>query len=370
MKKLFFIIGLMGLVSLSVFGQKKRELTTPVSVEYTLPKISYDVVVTLEYSRLIPGPFRQYAEKQLGIRPEIMQEGEEWAIKNIKFVPRALPDPKAMYTVNAVGEYNSVLLNVTPEGFLAGIGSGNTNQSCKEEIVYEEVRNNSEAGINYVHFGIRSTQKEVLDSNFTEMQVEGEVRKVWDPIERQVLKESADYVKEITEDIFSIRRKRLDMLATGTATAEALKALNELEANYMSLFMGKRETSEVVQTLSFVPEKADESVVLFRFSENEGITAKNNVSAIPYIVELKNIYIPKKEVAQTGNTRPIPSISYREPAVADLCLLKGKENVMTVRCIIPQLGFIKQFPLDVINNEGISIDFYPQYGSLKGIMKK
>ena len=43
---------------------------------------------------------------------------------------------------------------------------------------------------------------------------------------------------------------------------------------------------------------------------------------------------------------------------------------MTVRSVIPQLGFIKQFPLDVINNEGISIDFYPQYGSIKGIMKK
>lgn len=63
-------------------------------------------------------------------------------------------------------------------------------------------------------------------------------------------------------------------------------------------------------------------------------------------------------------------LSYREPAVADLCLLKGKETVMTVRSVIPQLGFIKQFPLDVINNEGISIDFYPQYGSIKGIMKK
>lgn len=117
MKKLFFIIGLVGLVSLSVAGQKKRELTTQVSVDYTLPKISYDVVVTMECYRLIPGPFRQYAEQQLGVSPEITSEGEEWAIKNIKFIPRALPDPKASYTVNAVGEYNSILLNVTPEGF-------------------------------------------------------------------------------------------------------------------------------------------------------------------------------------------------------------------------------------------------------------
>ena len=55
MKKLFFIIGLVGLVSLSVAGTEKRELTTQVSVDYTLPKISYDVVVTMECSRLIPG---------------------------------------------------------------------------------------------------------------------------------------------------------------------------------------------------------------------------------------------------------------------------------------------------------------------------
>ncbi len=353
MKKLFFIIGLVGLVSLSVSGQKKRELTTQVSVDYTLPKISYDVVITMECSRLIPGPFRQYAEQQLGVSPEITSEGEEWMIKNIKFIPRALPDPKASYTVNAVGEYNSILLNVTPEGFLAGVGSGSTNQTRDEEIVYEE------------------KEKSVgLDSNFTEMEVEGEMRRVWDPIERHVLKENKDYVDEITSEIFNIRKKRLELLAGGSATAEALKALDELEANYMSLFMGKRETREVVKTISFVPEKADESIVLFRFSANDGITAKNNVSAIPYIVELKNIYVPKKDAQQAGNSRPVPSLSYREPAVADLCLLKGKETVMTVRSVIPQLGFIKQFPLDVINNEGISIDFYPQYGSIKGIMKK
>ena len=339
MKKLFFIIGLVGLVSLSVSGQKKRELTTQVSIDYTLPKISYDVVVTMECTRLIPGPFRQYAEQQLGISPEITSEGEEWTIKNIKFIPRALPDPKASYTVNAVGEYNSILLNVTPEGFLAGVGSGSTNRTPDENIVYEEKEKSVGSGINYVYFGIRSTQKEVLDSNFTEIEVEGEIRRVWDPIERHVLKEHKDYVDEITSEIFNIREKRLELLAGGSATAEALKALDALEANYMSLFMGKRETREVVKTISFVPE-------------------------------LKNIYVPKRDAQQGGNTRPVPSLSYREPAVADLCLLKGKETVMTVRCVIPQLGFIKQFPLDVINNEGISIDFYPRYGSIKGIMKK
>lgn len=370
MKKLFFLIGLMGCIILSAFGQRKKELTTQVGINYTLPKIAYEVVVTMECNRLIPGPFRQYAEQQLGIIPEIEQEGEEWSIKNIKFIPRAIPDPKAAYTVNASGEYNAILLHVTPEGFLAGVGCREINCQTNGEIVYEEKVKHVGKGINYVYFGIRSTQKEVLDSNFTELEVEGEIRRVWDPIERHVLKESKDYVEEITSEIFNIRTKRLELLTSGTATAEALKALDRLEADYMSLFLGKKETSEVVKVISYVPEKSDDSEVLFRFSPEEGMTTKNNMLAVPYIVELKNMYLPKKEVTTMENSRAAASLFYREPAVVDLCLLKGKENVMTTRCVIPQLGYIKQFPLDVINNEALTIEFYPQYGSIKGIMKK
>ena len=65
---------------------------------------------------------------------------------------------KASYTVNAIGEYNSILLNVTPEGFLAGVGSGNTNRTRDEEIVYEEKEKSVGTGINYVYFGIRSPE--------------------------------------------------------------------------------------------------------------------------------------------------------------------------------------------------------------------
>lgn len=370
MKRLLLIIGLMGLASLAVLGQKKRELTTPVSVDYALPKVGYDVVVTMECVESVPGPFRKYAQEQLGVQPEIMLPDEAWTIKNIRFVPKALPDTKAMYTLNATGEYNSILINVTPEGFLAGLGSGATNESRERELTYTSEVEDTNADIDYIRFGLRSTKKEVLDSNFTEMEVEGEIRKVWDPIERHVLKEEKDYASEITEDIFAIRKKRLELLTKGMATAEALKALDELEQNYLSLFMGKKIRREVTRTFTYVPEKADESVVLFRFSGEEGVTAKNNVSAQPYIVELRNILIRKQETPQKESSRPIPSIFYREPATADLCLMKGKETLMTVRAIIPQLGVIKQFPLDVINNEGIAVEFYPQYGSLKGVVKK
>ena len=87
-------------------------------------------------------------------------------------------------------------------------------------------------------------------------------------------------------------------------------------------------------------------------------------------MELRNLLVRKQDAPQKESARPVPSLFYREPATADIYLLKGKEVLMTVSGVIPQLGVIKQFPLDVINNEGIALEFYPLYGSLKSVIKK
>ena len=55
-----------------------------------------------------------------------------------------------------------------------------------------------------------------------------------------MLKENKDYVDEITSEIFNIRKKRLELLAGGSATAEALKALDELEGKLHEFVHGKR----------------------------------------------------------------------------------------------------------------------------------
>ena len=371
MKKICFIWILIGCLSLSVLGQKKRELSTPVSVSYMLPKISFKVEVTMERVKLIPGPFRQYAEQQLGIGPDINAAGEEWELKDIRIIPQALPDTKNIYSVTTTGEYAGICLNLTPEGFLSGVNGSQNSADAEKEVFYIVPKDNKEQKIDYVRFGVRSTLKEVLDSNFSMIEVEGEMRRVWDPIERYVLKEEKDYVKEITDEIFNIRKKRLDLLSgvssSGPATREALKELDALEKDYLSLFMGKKVKERVKREFVYVPQKEDESVTLFRFSKTSGITAKNNVSAEPYVIEVKNVILPPKE--NDSAHKPVSGVTYRVPAVADLVLTCGNKSVITERCIIPQLGYTKIFPLDVINNEGISIDFYPRYGSLKSVKK-
>lgn len=67
-------------------------------------------------------------------------------------------DTKAMYTLNATGEYNSILINVTPEGFLAGLGSGATNESREQEMTYSEVED-ADADIDYIRFRVAFHEK-------------------------------------------------------------------------------------------------------------------------------------------------------------------------------------------------------------------
>ena len=50
--------------------------------------------------------------------------------------------------------------------------------------------------------------------------------------------------------------------------------------------------------------------------------------------------------------------------------MKGKEEIMSFRTIVPQLGEVKKFPVDVISNEGLTLEFYSQFGSLKSVKRK
>jgi hypothetical protein len=354
-------------MALPAAAQKGRAVNTPVSLSYILPRVSFDVEVTLECTERVPGPFHEYAERQLGTRAAITSRGQSWRVKKIRLTPVAVPDAEATYTLNATGEYGGLSLSLTPGGFLAGVGRAVASPAERPlEYVAPPARSREE--IEYVRFGIESTQKEVLDSNFSVIEVEGEPRRVWDPIERHVLKEKEEYVQEITNEIFALRRKRLDALTLpGSLTAAAIEELRALEEAYLGLFLGKEVTREETRVFSYTPEKAGEARPLFRFSTASGITGRDNVAAEPYLVEVTDAVVPGERPTGEPSTRP--SLTYRVPALATLRVYRGDSVLFEGRCIVPQLGYLKQFPLDVIVSEGLSIEFCPLYGSITCMLK-
>lgn len=374
MKSILMIL-LAVILGFTVTGQKKKELVTPVNVNYCLPKASYEVSVTMECTKCIPGPYRNYAEKELGVKPEITEPSERWIIRDIRIKPMYIPDEKAVYSISASGDYNPLMLRLSAEGFLAGVSAGQGgvyNEEKKMKYIVDE--GIEEKVIDIMKLNTYNHLKEILDTNYTYQQVDGEMKKIWDPIVRYAVKTEKDNVKEAVSEIFRIRSERVKLLGAennvpdGKSLEIILKGFERMEDNYLSLFMGKKESKTVVRMFECVPSKQGEEVVAFRFTEDKGVVEAKNVSAPAYLLKFENVVVPASNPVNGTTTEA--AVFYRVPAVADLKLVKNNQELVSFRTIVPQFGETKKIPVDVISNEGLLLEFYPQFGSLKSISKK
>lgn len=375
MKRTAFCFLLVLALGLSVCAQKKREIGTPVTVNYCLPKVSFLVKVKMEYTQSIPGPYRQYALQELGMKPEITSLGERWRIQEIEVKPFSVPDENAMYAMTASGDYQPVMLSLSPEGFLAGVAAGPLDASETTPVMnYRAVVPNQETEVDITSLNTYNPLKEVLDTNYTFQEVDGVMKKIWDPIVRYTAKSNEDNKNEAVKEIFRIRSERVRLVAAenevpdGTSLALILKELDKMEQDYLSLFMGKKVIQTVEHTFFCTPEKAGEATVIFRFSETEGIVGRKNVSATPYILKVEDVRVPALEETAAVATQGV--IYYRVPAVGEVKLMRTNEELQRFQTIVPQLGTIKTFPTDVISNEGLVLEFYPEYGSLRSVNKR
>lgn len=362
----------------SLFAQKRKEISTPVTVDYCLPKVSYLLKVKMEYTKFIPGPFQQYAEKELGVKPEITAPREQWDIISINIEPRYVADESASYSLSASGDYNPVLLSLSPEGFLAGVGAGPLAIKVADpEVTYKAFKRDVQEEVEITALNTYNPLKEVLDTNYTYQEIDGVMKKIWDPIIRYTSKTESDVMNEAVKEIFRIRSERVRLIAAENEVADGksleviLKEFDRMEKDYLSLFMGKSVHQLVERSFLVSPEKENTPVLAFRFSETEGIAAKKNVSATAYSLVVENLFIPYKKTEETATAvSPVVGIQYRIPAVGDVKLIRANEELQRFRAVIPQLGVIKTFPVDVIGNEGLILEFYPEYGSLKSVSRK
>ncbi|MDR0983266.1 MAG: DUF4831 family protein [Culturomica sp.] len=386
MKRFLLIISLCVLTFTLTAQKRKEPLNIPITLNYALPKAGFIVTVDLENTKYLPGPYAFYAEKKLGMKPDYTEITNVWKIKNIDMTAVVLPDDKAVYSINAVGDYSAINLTLSPDGYLAGISAANASaynpnisqDYLKKSIVISKdpssVKNEK---IEIYKIGTYNTLKEVLDSNFTEQEIDGVMKKIWDPIIHYELKTEQENVSEAVKAIFRIRASRNELLLSdddkldGKTIDVLLKEFDKLEKEYLQLFLGKKVTYKYTRSFICVPEKGGELTPVFRFSESEGITESR--TATLYCVVAENAVVQGEEsndvatVAEGTTVETAPKLYYRLPAVADVKLKKANVDLIKIHTVVPQLGKLTTFPMEVISSEKLSLIFYPEYGSLKSI---
>ncbi|MCC8172960.1 MAG: DUF4831 family protein [Odoribacter sp.] len=376
MKSFVCIFTILLMMCSSGFAQKKRDINTPVTVGYCLPKTGFLVKVKVEHIQQLPGPYAQYAEQKLGIRPEIDRPGERWRLLDVSIYPQAVPDEKAMYSLTTTVDYNPIMLALSPEGFLAGVATspGILLENGKK-VYYDAFRDVQGNMVDITELSVYNPLKEILDTNYTIQEIDGVEKRIWDPIIRYAVKSERESMEEAAKEILRIRSERSRLLALegelpdGKYLELMLAEFDRMEKEYVSLFMGGEYTQVMEKSFLCVPEKAGEPVVAFRFSETEGFVERNKNSVPAYLLVAQDIVIPGASNEKDASESQA-AIFYRVPAVGTVKFLRVTQELQSFQAVLPQLGVIRAFPTEVISNEGLSLDFYSEYGSLKSINKK
>ena len=375
-KSLLFVI-IFSLVSLVSYSQRRKsDMQTPVEVSYALPKLMYKVEITMELTNFLPGKYSANAEKDLGIIPLSTIPMQKWQVLNVKLVPIYVPDNSMVYSMKASGEYTGIMLSLTKDGILDGLNYNSVEDNFK--IFNDKTEDFSipidtyKKEINLEDVGLFDRMKEVLDSNYTEQEIDGVLKRIWDPIVHYQKMTDEEIEQKLVKEIFRIRSERrmlLDLdngVKDGKTLEILLNSLNSLENKYIKLFVGDTQKSIIKKQILVDIPKEKKNIQLFNFSSEDGLNSIGGYSNSACILKFDKIVIPAKfDSLSINNTA---GVFYRVPAQVNMSLYLGAKILSSFNCTIPQWGVVKIFPLDIIKEEKLSINFSTKYGSLKSVV--
>ncbi len=321
MKKTAMILFLC-LLSVSVRAQE---------VSYALPATSVTVKVDVRQESFFAGPYAAFAKKMLNtsVRDKDMVTTE---ITRVELIPHTEADMNAWYTCDAE---SAALLSMSAQG-LVSVGGADRGNGVSWRFL---------PGLSgdFTGRGLTEAEKEAIQIVYESVQTDTAVVQV--PVEHKVLVEKTleDKVSDAADMILSVRRDRhniasgnTDASYSGEAMSAALKELDRLEKEYMSLFCGYSEVRRQSYSFEVTPSSAvkNHRYLVFRLTEDGAVT--EGVKGIPYYLELQ----PEGSLPEESHDkRKVKgSVRYRIPAVCKVTLSRDSQPLLQTRIPFYQLG--------------------------------
>jgi hypothetical protein len=262
------------------------------SVIFALPLTVIDVCVTTEEEIVVPGPYYKYAKKYLGIENAPEQSEHHWYITDVKIKQHVEADPDYVYALSNLSrlEDGSAVNRLLKDSLLLDVKDFSVNEVSyslhpviSKEILYQDlsVKRNFESE--------KDVEISVIlpDTNYTNEQLRR--NGLTEKTPEQKAEEAANFIIKLKKRRFKLVSGQYDYMPEGEAMGEALKELARIEDEYLSLFVGKRTVRKTESYYHYTPltGKANDRVVLFRFSEENGFVSKGEIEGVPVVIELK-----------------------------------------------------------------------------------
>ena len=320
---------------------------------YTLPQTTFKVTVELVKIRTIRGPYYRFAEKYLSIKDVPDRNSTTWKIDRINLALVEEADPERMFLVKQIsGQQDlSTLMKLSQQGLIYDFNVGRYlgNNSFHAAL---------EAGQGRPVFTDLSTKRNIVmstDTSYKSIRIDSIFRKV--PVTKQqlIVKTIDEKAEEAARVILRIRRRRIATL-TGKGENDlsdaGLKKLDELEREYLTLFLGKDMVEKKRFTFYFTPATGEvfEHKELFEFSENQGIIAQHldESEVVSMTVKRQDDFSGTSNYGRgnelSGQTN---ALYYRIPEKAEVSISIGEDILMKERVLVSQYGAILSMPVSL-----------------------
>ena len=340
MKKTFAVIVTAALTMAAGF-QLSAQGAPEGSLVYSLPSTSVRLEVKAQKESFFAGPYAKYAQKYLGVEAR-QRDVVSYTVTSVKMSSFVEADQSARYQLEP-GMGMQAFLALTSQGLVSvSAGSQETTQW----------RFPSEKKADFSDRGLTSNLTSEAATLYRNVKSESAYNKVAVQQEMVVQKSLESRAKEAAEMIFSLRKKRVQIVTgdtdatfSGEAMASAVAEIARLEREYMSMFIGYSEYSEQEMNYDVVPSKANESqlYVAFRLSDSKGLVPSDDLSGKPYLLEFAADSI---EIPAGKNERVKGKLAhYRIPAICTVKLTDGVNVLLQSRMPVYQLGLESTFPL-------------------------
>lgn len=402
MRKIFLLILSIYFVS-DIVAQKEgmldcevRPVTSRLSVNgnqlfYALPRNTLRIQVEIERTTQFEGPYSQYASKYLGISEGVIfNDDEYYKISQVKFHRLSQPDSLNYYSVTVGGFSGFPMLQLNSDGVIVGCNlpyqvEGYNTEFCpllnpepeSEDFIYTDL------GVKPFIYEKSETLYKMVETDSTPTKVPYTESKLVQTTEEMNAEEAAAFVRKL-------RKRRLKLIAgikdevadvDGDAIDDMIEELKRIEAEYISLFIGKTVEKKFTYYFDFNPDSQSsaEQQIVGWFSKKKGMIVgkpevrKNDYK--PLVVESSVIgKIPQTKIQVMDQNQKTPTpikygLYYRIPGRIDVVLTYSDMVLAKQEWEIAQKGQVLPLPVTYLNDQSYAVEFYPETGSVKRVFK-
>lgn len=319
---------------------------------YALPRNVFMVSVESLGTHYTPGPFALFAEKYLGIKGVRTEPRTEWQITNSTISAGIEADLQQIFVVDPSPNNHLNISELNRNGLIIPIRniayiSNNQTQLGASEL----------PGVLYTDLSHTPFIASERTSHISRVFKDSAFVRV--PVSKTIIVEKSleDKAREAADFIFSLRKRRFDMLsgdadfvAEGKAVEAVLKEINRLEKEYLTLFIGSTQNQKMVNTFQYTPApETSGAIILFRFSTTKGVLPVSDLSGNPVLISttLEEKWENTEVFSAISSEKSKPrtdALYYRVPVPVTIRLTYGTSELLNKRETAHQFGPLVRIP--------------------------